>query len=164
MRLMAQSRVLLVAAALLAAFALACGDDDDGGSPADVEGVWSGTFAADTSELAGALCIDIAQLDQETATMGGTVVFEGEAPVGMGGLVSGNRLSFVWSGVTGAPAATASPDQSTPTQPGVVDFITGGTFEGDVDGNRLAGTFTSLSGETGDWSVERDEALTSCED
>jgi len=164
MRLMGLPRALFVIPALLAVFAFACGGDDDGGEPADVQGIWSGTYDSDTSELAGALCVDISQLDQETATMGGTAVFEGETPVGIGGIVAGDRLSFVWSGVTGGATPATSSPESTPTQPGVVDFITGGTFEGEVDGDRLGGTFTSLSGETGDWSVERDDALSSCED
>jgi hypothetical protein len=159
---MKAQHLVLIAAVLLTALALACGDDDDGGpgEPADVQGIWTGTYASDSTDRGGELCLDLGQLNTAVA---GTAYFAGEPPLSIGGLGADEQLSFVWSatGASSGQSPTPTLEPSPPPTP-IPPFKAGGSFEGDLEGDMVSGTWTSVDGDSGTWSAMRDATLEAC--
>lgn len=142
---------------LLAVMAIAligltsCGDDDgdqdnDNGPAADVQGVWKGTYASDRTDRQGNYCL---QFEQDQRELTGTLVFEGEGPLQIGGRIANERMSFVWGPVPGATSSSSE-----------ISFTSGGTFSGDVAGEQVTGTWSSIDSDAGTWSGTRDPATT----
>jgi hypothetical protein len=147
-------RILGPLLASLAIAAVACGDDDGGGvndgggefpegAAADVEGVWDGTYQSGSSGRFGAFCLE---LDQDGRELNGTVHFQGEQPLAVGGIISNDRMAWTWAPATGSATPAAS-----------LAFASGGTFSGDVSlgGDTVSGTWTSLTADSGTWAGER---------
>jgi hypothetical protein len=158
--------VIPLVLAIVLALGVACSDDSgDGEEPASVEGIWTGTYTSDFSERAGDLCFDISQLTLLPTAIGGTVTFEGERPLGIGGAATSDTVSFNWVGVSSreqTPAPTA--EGSTPAPEPERTFTDGGVFKGDIEGDTLSGTFESVNNDRGKWSAQRDSSRLSCDE
>jgi hypothetical protein len=148
-----KSSLLVLAVAAIVVFGTACGDDDgdrdnDNGPAADVQGVWTGSYASERTDHQGTYCIGF---EQDHRELTGTLIFEGETPLQIGGRIANERLSFVWGPEPGATSTSSE-----------ISFTSGGTFSGDVDGEQVSGTWSSIDSDAGSWTGTRDAAAT-CE-
>jgi len=135
--------------ATVAVFSAACGDDEDspgsdnpGGPAAGVAGVWEGTYGSNTSDRAGAFCLE---LEQNGRDLAGNISFDGTNSVPVGGLIANNDLSLAWGA-----AAEATVDSDSISR--------GGNFTGAVDEGAASGSWVGTLGDIGDWTAERTDA------
>jgi hypothetical protein len=143
-------KALLAATPLVALLVLlaACGDDADepgsdnpGGPAAGVEGVWEGTYQSNATDRSGTYCLVV---DQAGRDLSGSISFDGDDAVPVGGLVANGDISFAWG-----PQLADSP--------AVVDdnsISRGGTLTGQVDGGTMSGSWAATVGDIGSWSGE----------
>lgn len=153
--------IVLTALLVLLALAVACGDDgstpgenngggeNPNGPAADVQGVWQGTYASDAGTRTGSMCM---ALEQDNRELTGTVTFEGEPLLQIGGTIANNRMAIVWSPQTGGAGSV------TPADSASIQFITGGTLTGDVAEEAFGGTWTAIDTDRGTWSATRSDA------
>ena len=141
----------MLAVASISVLGIACGDangdqDNDNGPAADVQGVWTGTYASERTDRQGTYCI---RFEQDHRELTGTLIFAGEPTVHIGGRIANERLSFVWGPQPGATSSSSD-----------ISFTSGGNFSGDVTGEQVSGTWSSIDSDQGSWSGTRDAAAT----
>jgi hypothetical protein len=119
----------------LIGLAVACGGssttpDIGNGQAVNVKGVWEGTCTVQDAVHSGTFCVDFQQDNQ----ISGSVAFDGGEATVISGLVTEDRISFVWGALTSATSAVGTNISSG-----------GGTFSGNVSAGTASGSFTITS-------------------